>query len=260
MWSRSELKTRAKEILKVNYWKAVLVSLIFSFVNGQGSGSSTSYSSHYSSDENPTSNFLALSSAEWQQLLAILTIVLVVVGITLIIGLALSIFVFHPLQVGCQRFFILCGREAASLSDMAFAFSNSYMNIVKVMFFRSLYTFLWSLLLIIPGIVKAYEYRMIPYLLAEHPDMDMKEAFAATKQMMNGDKANAWVLDLSFIGWNILGSLTCCILTIFYVAPYQNLTNTQLYETLKLKLTPSAPESMENPYLSSTNNDQNPYL
>jgi uncharacterized membrane protein len=78
--------------------------------------------------------------------------------------------------------------------------------------------------------------------------------------MMNGDKANAWVLDLSFIGWNILGSLTCCILTIFYVAPYQNLTNTQLYETLKLKLTPSAPESMENPYLSSTNNDQNPYL
>ena len=60
-------------------------------------------------------------------------------------------------------------------------------------------TFLWSLLLIIPGIVKSYEYRMIPYLLADHPEMSKDEAFAASKAMIDGNKWDAFVLDFSFI-------------------------------------------------------------
>ena len=117
---------------------------------------------------------------------------------------------------------------------------------------------MWSLLFIIPGVIKGYEYRMIPYLLAENPALSKKEAFALSKQMMDGEKFNAWVLDLSFIGWNILSAFTCCILAIFYVAPYQNLTNAQLYAVLKQKIN----YNQSNPYDSYTQNtyDQNPYL
>lgn len=257
MWSRSELKARAKEILNMNYWKAVLVSLIFAFVGGSGGGSAsastsssaTSNSEYYNIFEDPE----ALTA-----FFAILSVVLIVVVIMWIAALVLSIFLFNPLMVGCQRYFILCGKAPAAINEVVFAFSHSYMNIVKIMFFKNLYTFLWSLLLIIPGIIKSYEYRMIPYLLAENPDISKEEAFALTKKMMDGDKGNAFVLDLSFLGWNILGALTCCILSIFYVNPYQNLTNAQLYEVLKQKIWGSGSQNVYNQ--PSGSNTYNPYL
>ncbi|MGN0376948.1 MAG: DUF975 family protein [Suilimivivens sp.] len=264
MWSRSELKKRAKEILRVNYWKAVLVSLIFSFVSGNGGGSGSSASSSGSSSNSSGSGSFS-SPEDLKIFLAALSAVLVIVLIIVAVGIVLSIFVFAPLQVGCQRYFLMCGREPATINEVVFAFSNSYMNVVKVMFFKNLYTFLWSLLFVIPGIIKSYEYRMIPYLLAENPGLDMKEAFALTKQMMDGDKANAWVLDLSFIGWAILGALTCCILNIFYVCPYQNLTNAQLYEVLKRKISgPANGGTYQDPYTNtgslSDGSNSNPYL
>jgi hypothetical protein len=91
---------------------------------------------------------------------------------------------------------------------------------------------LWTLLFIIPGIVKAYEYRMIPYILAENPHMSRKEVFAASKSMMMGNKWKAFVLDLSFLGWHILSVFTVGILELFYVAPYVYATNAALYEAL----------------------------
>ncbi len=68
-------------------------------------------------------------------------------------------------------------------------------------FGRDLYTVLWTLCLIIPGIVKSYEYKMIPYILAENPRILRKRAFEISKNMMDGEKWNAFVIDLSFIGW-----------------------------------------------------------
>jgi uncharacterized membrane protein len=80
--------------------------------------------------------------------------------------------------------------------------------------------------------VKAYEYRMIPYILAENPHMSKKEVFAASKSMMIGNKWKAFVLDLSFLGWHILSVFTVGILELFYVAPYMYATNAALYEAL----------------------------
>ena len=204
MWSRADLKSRAKEILKVNYWKTVLISLIFMFVSGSGSSSgATSSTSNSSADFSDLQDTLS-SPGNLQALLVGLSIALVVVFIMWIITSLLKVFVFNPLLVGCQRYFIRCGKQPTSLSDVAFVFSSSYLNVVKIMFFRDLFTALWSLLLIIPGIIKDYEYRMIPYLLAEDPSISKDDAFAATKQMMDGDKWNTFVLDLSFIGWAFL--------------------------------------------------------
>ena len=255
MWSRADLKSRAKEILKVNYWKTVLISLIFMFVSGSGSSSgATSSTSNSSADFSDLQDTLS-SPENLQALLVGLSIALVVVFIMWIIASLLKVFVFNPLLVGCQRYFIRCGKQPTSLSDVAFVFSSSYLNVVKIMFFMDLFTALWSLLLIIPGIIKGYEYRMIPYLLAEDPSINKDDAFAATKQMMDGDKWNTFVLDLSFIGWAFLGVLTCCILNIFYVAPYQNLTNAQLFYALKNKI--SWQDSSQTSYQDQ---NQNPYL
>ncbi len=74
---------------------------------------------------------------------------------------------------------------------------------------------------------------MIPYLLAENPDMTKEEAFAESKKLMTGNKWKAFVLDLSFIGWYILSLLTCGIVGVFYVAPYKFSTNAALYEKLR---------------------------
>ena len=274
MWSRADLKSRAKEILKVNYWKTVLVSLIFMFVSGSGSSSGASSSSSSSSSDFSDLQGSLSSPENLRTLLIGLSIVLVVVVVAWIIASVLKVFVFNPLLVGCQRYFIRCGKQPTSLSDVAFVFSSSYLNVVKIMFFRDLFTALWSLLLIIPGIIKGYEYRMIPYLLAEDPTISKDDAFATTRQMMDGDKWNTFVLDLSFFGWALLGALTCCILNIFYVAPYQNLTNAQLFEVLKNKIsggsytgqtsyyTDSAAQSswqdsFQNPYQDQ---NRNPYL
>lgn len=95
-----------------------------------------------------------------------------------------------------------------------------------------LYTTLWSLLFIIPGIIKAYEYSMIPYLLAENPNMSKQEAFAISKELMDGNKFNAFVLDLSFILWNFVGALALGLPGVFFVNPYVQLTNVELYVKL----------------------------
>jgi hypothetical protein len=105
------------------------------------------------------------------------------------------------------------------------------------MFFMNLYKALWSLLFVIPGIIKGYEYRMIPYILAENPELDKNTVFRLSKEMMDGEKWDAFVLDISFIGWILLSLCTCGLLSVFYVSPYINMTSAQLYETLKHRAT-----------------------
>ena len=103
------------------------------------------------------------------------------------------------------------------------------------MFFYDLYSILWTMLFIIPGLIKIYEYRMIPYILADNPDMDKKEVFALSKSMMKGNKWRAFVLDLSFILWDFLSCVTLGLVEGKHsrVAPYKLLTNAALYDELK---------------------------
>ncbi len=147
--------------------------------------------------------------------------------------IVLDVFIFNPLELGCRRFFFKNLDEPANMSHITYGFDHSYKNVAKIMFFRDLYVILWSMLCVIPGIIKGYEYRMIPYLLAENPEMSKEEAFAMSKKMMDGQKWKTFVLDLSFIGWEILSIFTCGILSIFYVEPYKAATSAALYEALR---------------------------
>ncbi len=166
--------------------------------------------------------------------LAIFGITFIIIFLILMsVVILLDVFICNPIEVGCKRFYVRNLNESAQVGNVGFAFDNHYKNITKTMFFRDLYTILWTLLFIIPGIVKSYEYQMIPYLLAENPQMSREQAFAESKRMMSGQKWRAFVLDLSFIGWNILSAMTLGILGIFYVQPYMDATHAALYEALR---------------------------
>lgn len=261
MWTRAQLKEKAKAALKIHYWKMVLVALLLTLLTGGlGSVGTTITEKFFQDDmedeydyENPFDFELPVTDqtpvgeeyiptvdlgpdADTGDLFLVLGIFLLVFliafAIGLVIGYVFTAFLANPLMVGGSRFFLNTLGENAQIKDVAYAFDHSYMNVVKVMFFRSLYTTLWTMLFIIPGIVKSYEYRMIPYLLAENPNLTKEQAFALSKQMMMGQKWKAYVLDLSFVGWYLLSVCTCGLLEIFYVAPYVHATNAALYEEL----------------------------
>ena len=96
----------------------------------------------------------------------------------------------------------------------------------------SIYTFLWSLLFIIPGIVKSYSYAMTPYILLDRPELSATDAIKESEKMMNGHKMELFILDLSFIGWILLSILTCGVL-VLYVEPYMMATRSAFYLELK---------------------------
>jgi uncharacterized membrane protein len=227
MWTRADLKSNAKIVMGQNYWKTVLVAfLIMIAVGGSTSSNITNTYSNASSQ-----GFGGIF--DFPQAFAVAGIIMTVMLFSFIIAMALNIFLFKPLEVGCRRYLISARQAPGNLSLLSFGFKHSYMNIVKTQFFRWLYTFLWTLLLVVPGIIKSYEYRMMPYILAENPALDTNEVFARSREMMTGNKMNAFVLDLSFIGWHILGGFTCGLLNLFYVNPYQQSTNAELYEALR---------------------------
>ena len=223
MWTRAELKENAKKFFKFNYWKMVLVTFILTLLSGGGgSGFNVSYTRNLGSSHMSSSEMMTF-------LVAFFTTFLII----MVIATAMSVFLYNPLLIGAQRFFVVSHYQKAKLDELGFAFSNAYGNVVKTMFLKGLFTSLWTLLFIVPGIIKGYEYRTIPYILAENPGIDYREAFAASKQMMDGNKWKAFVLDLSFFGWNFLSIFTCGILAIFYVMPYIYMTNAELYVALK---------------------------
>ncbi len=159
-------------------------------------------------------------------------------GIALCIGaliaVSFTIFIADPLIVGGKRYFLKARTEGnTKVSTIGEVFHKEYwLHIAMIMFLRNIYNALWYLT-IVGGIIKTYEYRMIPYLLAENPKIERKEAFKRSKQMMSGNKWKTFVLDMSFFGWNFLSILTFGLLSILYINPYNVATMTELYIVLK---------------------------
>ena len=269
MWTRAELKSKAKFSFKRNYWKSVLISLILALLVGGGSSGSSissavsnnligssdsSVTDDYSNDDSSLyegNDFyddtydgnveddiddlksMADNTAGMMAIGIFLIVFIIVFVVLMAVVILLDVFIFNPLEVGCKKYYLRNLNEPAQVGNIGYAFDNNYKNITKTMFFRDLFTVLWTLLFIIPGIVKSYKYQMIPYLLADNPQMTKEQAFEESKRMMQGQKWKAFVLDLSFIGWNILSALTLGILGIFYVQPYMDATHAALYEALR---------------------------
>ena len=226
MWNRAELKMRGNMAFKKNYVSAVVVALlmgIFGTVSGESSARRVSENSDiYSGNLFNVGMITGL-------LVGITTVVILIV-------LVAKVFVGNLLKMGGYRFFILNQTAQPGIGTLLDGFrSGHYVNIVLTMFLRDLFTALWSLLLGVPGIVKHYEYLMVPYIIAENPAMDYKEAFQISKQMMDGEKMEAFIMDLSFLGWYLLSAVTCGLLAIFYVNPYVQASFAEMYTFNKQK-------------------------
>ena len=149
-----------------------------------------------------------------------------VVGIGQIAGIVLA----GVFNVGMSIIYLEIVRGwDCQFEDMFKGFNNFGTNCLAGIL-TGVYTFLWSLLFIIPGIVKSLSYAMTPYILADHPEMSASEAITASRIMMDGNKGKLFVLYLSFIGWEIL----CIIPFVFlYVTPYMMASVAKFYDTIK---------------------------
>lgn len=241
MWSRVQLKENAKIALRRGYWISFAVCLVASLLGGSsptfqmsylfGPGSSTRYNRSYNW---PSGYGYSHRGFSFPNLFAF-SVVTVIFLLVVAVSIAVVLFLSNPLKVGKSRYFITARN---SHNDFGILFSTfergSYFNVVKTLFFTDLKIFLWSLLFVIPGVVKSYAYRMVPCILAENPYLDSQRAMEISEQMMMGEKWDTFVLDLSFMGWFFLGALACGIGT-WFVLPYVESTEIELYGVLRYK-------------------------
>ncbi len=270
MWTRKSVKEKGKKAFFGNFWKSVLVAIILGITlgaasSGFSSGSSLSSSVTsliktttesqsgstngtitYTDDQGDSHNVtfdLDLSdpaSVDQDEVKFVVSTVLAILAIGFVIYLVITVFalafkylLLTPFEYGCRKFFRKNLDEPAKLSNIVYVFDSHYKNIVKTAFLTDLFIWLWSLLFIVPGIIKAYQYRLVPYIMSENPEMSFRDAQAESARLMNGNKWKTFVLDLSFIGWDILSIFTWGLLEIFFVAPYKASTHAALYESIK---------------------------
>ena len=248
MWTRESVKTYAKDFLKKYYWKAFIVCLIVTILTGSHTkGRANNRDDNYYNnpritieESNGERNVIPIeTSYDGLNLvlrrLGLLPLAYMGWGLFFIlIGLSIfiSITIGSLLEVGKNRFFLKGFKGEASITYLFSTFRNDeFWGIFKCMFIKNFYIFLWSLLLIIPGIIKSYEYRFVSYILTDEPNIEAKEAIQRSIFMTDNEKWSMFVLDLSFIGWYILGLLFFGIGGVF-VTPYREASFAKLYNVL----------------------------
>lgn len=149
-----------------------------------------------------------------------------------VVAILLKIFIINPLNISIARMYLESKSYKVKFGRLKYAFNKEYyLNIVKSAIVLDIYKFLWSLTLI-GGIVKSYSYRMFNFIIAENPKISPLNALTLSRKMMNHYKMNAFLLDLSFLGWNILRFVTIGIAGIL-VDPYYNFTYVEFYSVLR---------------------------
>ena len=260
MWDRKELKAKGKAAYNANKVACIIAALILMIAGGVGSASTSSSSistRHYLNNNDQVTESIEdsvcgedavtievngedLDAGEIKNnivpMIAISSAVAALILILVMVGAMTVALVLNPLNVGARKFFIQNASDPETSvggKNVGFVFGKHYRNIVFSMFGTQLVNMLWLLLLIIPGIYKAYCWRLVPFILADEPDMPGKEARALSASMMDGSKWASFVLDLSFIGWKLVGAITFGILNIVFTNPYEAATDTELYLALK---------------------------
>ena len=213
----SELRLKARESLKGNYWYAVMVAFVAAIfgalmINGG------SYSVNI--EERATELFGNLPTIVKTYLIIAASTAGAINFVAFILG--------GVVQLGYAQYLLKQqDREVNSVKDLFSQFDRFSQRFLQT-FLRGLYTFLWTLLFIIPGIVKSFAYAMTPFLMAEDPNLTAKEAIKLSQEKMMGHKGELFCLGLSFIGWSLLAALTGGIGNIF-LNPYMNAAYAAFY-------------------------------
>ena len=209
MWTRALLKSNARQVLSRTYWHFLLGGLIYGVLTGAVSLQANV-------------NLQNVQNFSGRVFLGAGTL-----------SLVWTIFVANVLEIGYRRFAMENRSGTSPYGTIFSVFSNNYLNAVLTQFLVNLSIFLWSLLLIIPGIIKALEYTFVPYLLAENPDMSTDRAKELSRLMTDGEKGEIFILGLSFLGWQLLGAIT--IIGSVFVRPYIDATYAELYAAARAK-------------------------
>ncbi len=256
MWTRKFLKDNAKEFLRKYLKDAIIVCLIF-FLLSPIFGDDTSYTNisldirdsytqEYENDnqkkfhiepfENSKifrylKNYLGDNAVIYNQFDDNITILVNPMIFILLTGvfLLISVFVKRPMSVGLKRYFIRGYHYDSNISYLFSPFKDgTWKSLAGKLFLKDIYIFLWTLLLIVPGIIKTYEYYFVPYILAEDPELSLGDAIAISKELTRNDKFNIFVLELSFFGWIFLSAI---LLNLGFILlnPYMEATTASLY-------------------------------
>ena len=202
MKTRVELKAMAKESLQGKYGDAIVITVLLFIISALIGGGTAAFTTNMSEE-----NAEIIES---------------------IVELILSgLFTF-----GYLSFFLKISRNEDVEINELWSKTSMFMTFIAAAILIGLFTTLWTLLLIIPGIIAAYSYQMTLYILLDNPDMNVMDAIKESKRMMKGHKMDYFVLQLSFIGWIILGIFTLGILYLWLV-PYMNVTMCNFYNNLK---------------------------
>lgn len=157
------------------------------------------------------------------------------VGMALL-AVLIYIMVAGPIEAAACHFFLknsAADPEKPTSPRVMLNILDNYGVVIATMLLRRFLQIFFTILLIVPGVIKYYEYRMIPFLLADYKDITTREAFRLSKELMRGQKMNLFKLDLSFIGWTILDNMTSHIAGVLIVYPYKTAAMAELYQLLR---------------------------
>lgn len=226
MFERVEFKTRAKEVLRSNYWTCFLATLLISLIGVIGDNVTNKVELRIDNVTNVNVDGVT-EAMQYGANLLLFALPMVIIGI--IVAILINLFVVNMLRIGQSKFFIEAREGNYNIESLLYAFKNGNLkNQVVVMFMHDLIIALWTLLFVIPGIIAGYRYHFVTYILADNPDMNYHDALALSAEMTNGIKMDLFILDLSFIGWHLLDLITFGVAS-FFIAPYEQATQAEVY-------------------------------
>lgn len=232
VFSRADLKSFARQDLVNTYWFCLGTLLLASFIPGLIELPINLITNRLNEQfgtiiENLVEN--AVFSVSLQSIITEIAVYILVTFPALVLG----IFTTYPLKIGLARYCLnIANEEHFELSQLFSPYKEkTFLKQGLSLFTTELIISLWYFLFIIPGIIKSYQYFFVPIILAENPDMTGKQARELSKKITDGYKMELFVLDLSFIGWYMLGFLACGIGVIF-VTPYVFMTQIEAYNFL----------------------------
>jgi uncharacterized membrane protein len=235
--NRIDLKEKSKqdlggELFNKPWLSAVGVLLVYGMLTGSFSVNINTGTINGGTGGNVT--------VDEQFLAAFLIAMLVAVAIGIVVSILLL-----PLYYGLVKYFVKISRgEEAKFRYLFSGYKENWKQNAMTQFMSGLYVFFWSLLFIIPGIIKHYSYAMTYYIRNDHPEYTATEAITKSREMMKGYKGKLFLLELSFIGWAIIGVL-CCGIGVLWVYPYMEMSKAHFYQELKNKLEPIVPPLSE---------------
>lgn len=229
MWSIRDIKKKGKSALKKNYWRSVVVAALMFLLAAVASVLSRIRSESILQNV----GFEPLHEMAPNEIMIIAGIVVVGYMSIIVSAVLVKIICANALEAGgCLFFRNNVEKGTAELALIREGFSD-YAHVFVTLLLRDVFIVLWFCLLIFPGMVKCYSYKMVPYIVKEYPDLSEIEVITLSRRMMDGNKWRTFLLDLTFLGWLFAGIATFGIVSVLWALPYYENTMAALYLELR---------------------------